>query len=530
MRKAQLIAVTVVAVGLGCGGKKNKKASGDDTKSTAKATGKTGGDDGQAAPNLEAKPLGFAKLRHLSYRFSRGSRAYHRAERALRKAKKHPDKAPEMWKAIEKHTAAAVAANPRHLDAHFLLAVARARAGAKTGLAEHLSTALAADWLRFGPRLKEEKHLQGYLAGPEGQALTALAKRYQQEFVRKATAGVLLVGRRSAFRAPKKPGKRWTTTRAELFSYDLATERYLRLTHTKESIAAFLVSPSGDEIAYVGYNRVIWPKDDQTPPLFTHLYLGFSSTETFEPKGKRIHLYKQRHGIGLQYRAGDELVVASLDTLGRYKAGAPRWYVVDRGEHKLRKLETKPTTPHQLVVTYDWIARRHKPAPHIQAERESSTFRLLRTKQTITLPAGEMVSKDAFLWSPDSAHLAFHTIARPCEEKPQSGLYLVEAATGKLKSLLRGHSRFGMKWIDNERLVYEDPDGNLRVYNAAELKHERTLKNRAGMSLTGLAAKKQPFCHEDNVAKPTSAPATTPDKAPVTTPAPAPKKPAGTSP
>lgn len=523
MRKAHWILIVGLAVGFGCGGKKNNKASGDDSKSTAKARGTDGnGSQTGAAPNLEAKPLGFEKLRYLGYRFSRGSRAYHRAERALRKAKKHPDKADELWKAIEKHCAAAVAANPRHLDAHFLLAVARARAGAKTGLADHLSTALAADWLKFGPMLKTEKHLQAYLAGPEGKALAALATRYEQEFTRKAAAGILLVGRRSAFRPPSKPGDQWSTTRAELFSYDLQTDRYLRLTHTKESVAAFLLSPSGDEIAYVGYNRVIWPKDDQTPPLLKHSFIGILSTETFQLKGKPIHLHKQRHGLGLQYRAGDELVVASLETMGRYKPGAPRWYVVDRGESKLRKLKTKPTTPNQLVVTYDWVSRLHKPAPHIQAERESSTFRLLRTKQTITLPAGEMVSKDAFVWSPDGAHLAFHTIARPCEEKPQSGLYLVEAATGKLKSLLRGRSRFGTKWIDNERLVYEDPDGNLRIYNASELKHERTLKNRAGLSLSGLAAKKQPFCREDNIAKPSPPP--------VKAPAPAPGKPAGTSP
>jgi len=513
MRTTQLIVLLSLAVALGCGGKKD----GANKKSTKVAANKDGTKDNTgnatSAP-LSAKAMGFEKLYHLTYRtFGRGTKAFKQAERALRKARKQPDKSAELWKTVLTKSEAAIAGDPRHLDAHFTVALAKAHAGATNGLAENLSIALAGDWLKFGPTLEQHKELAAYLKGAEGRAIVALNKTYKTTFVQKATAGVLLVGRRSKFREPTKPGKQWSATRGELFSYDIESKRYLRLTHTKETVAAWLLSPSGDEIAYVTHNQVVWPEKAEDPPLLKHVSIGVLDTETFMAKGKRVHIYKKIHGVGLRYRAGDELIVAGLSTLARHKVGAPRFFVLDKGESKLRKLKTKPTGDHQLVVTYEWFSRPKKAAPHIQAESESSTFRLLRTKQTITLPEGEMVAKNAFAWSADGAHLAFHTMAKPCEGKPEATLYVVESATGKLKNLLRGRSEFGMRWLDNDQLIYEDTDGNLRIYNSAEQKQTHKLNNRAGLSLSGLASKRGPMCREDNVAK---APSETMSKIPNT--------------
>ncbi len=501
MRRTHLILVASLLTAVACGGKKSK----DDSKDNGKSSAKVGDHDKSVGdgpvPKIAANPMGFEKLHHLNYRFGRGSKAYNRAKRAMRKAKNKPETATEQWKTIEKECAAAIVADPRHLGAHFTLAVAKARNGQSTGIAPHLSIALAGDWLQFGPTLTKQAELTKYLQSPEGRGVLALNKTYKDTFNQKAAGGIMLLGRRSKFRTPKKTGKQWSATRAELFSFDLESKRYLRLTHTKESVAAWLVSPSGDEIAYVAYNQVMWPDKPEDPPLLAHVTIGLLNAETLLPEGRRVHIYKKIHGVGLQYRAGDELVVAGLATVTRYKPGAPRFFVVDKGAGKLRKLKTKPTTPHQLVVTYDWVSRSRQAAKHIQAEKQSSTFRLLRTKQTITLPDSEMVANDAFVWSPDGAHLAFRTLTNPCEDKSSSTLYVVEAATGKLKNLLRGPSEFHMKWLDNDQLVYEDPDGNLRVYSAGEHKQKLMLKNRPGLSLSGLAAKRGPLCLDDAAAK-----------------------------
>ena len=73
----------------------------------------------------------------------------------------------------------------------------------------------------------------------------------------------LLLARRSGWKAPK-PGTGYAATRGELYAYDVAAKRYLRVTHTDHSLAGYLRGPSG-ELLLVGFSQAEVPDPAKAP-------------------------------------------------------------------------------------------------------------------------------------------------------------------------------------------------------------------------------------------------------------------------
>jgi hypothetical protein len=69
-----------------------------------------------------------------------------------------------------------------------------------------------------------------------------------------------------------------------------------------------------------------------------------------------------------------------------------------------------------------------------------------------------------------------------------------DGGTARLEHVLSAASRFGARWIDDKRLLYEDDDGGLRVYDAAAAKEVLHAAERGGLAVRALSSSPHPIC------------------------------------
>src|SRR5262245_23628027 len=122
----------VVALALGCGHKTEPSAKAKDDAA------------GPAPAPLALPVLGVDQIRRFNYSYEAGGAAHDKAVVAYRK---------KDWPQVRAQAEAAVAKDAMHLGSHRLLAAALAQTGEPAAAVDHLVTALAADYLQFGPTL-----------------------------------------------------------------------------------------------------------------------------------------------------------------------------------------------------------------------------------------------------------------------------------------------------------------------------------------------------------------------------------------
>ncbi len=508
MRIPTLVMVSLLACA--CGGKK------DDGKGTKPTETVTNPEEEAAAREMAPKPIGLESIAAFNYLYGKGEKDYDKVETLL-KAK------PVDWAAIQAACEATLLKDPGHLDAHRMLGSALARQGKVDGVGEHLSIALAGDWARWGTNLEKDTDLTDYLAGPRGAKLKELNARYRDEWVRRVKKGLLLVGRRAAYKPPSKPGVQSMSTRAELFAYDPtdAKPTFVRVTVTDWRLAGWLMAPSGDEIAYVMFSKMHStatppppkgataagaapqpappPPDDDAPKRPQHLAevrVGvIRLLDLAAPK--KDAKFKDVDEVTLRYEPGDKLLVETAMLTDTWDATKMKTWLVDTttGETKATTHPSGegPTT----TVNYDSTVASHPgDAPGVEADWQSvwemaGVFKLSATQKNVTLPKGESALRASFAWTPSQARVAFATYANRCEKdatKRQSALYVVDAATGKLKFLFKGDGVGRALWASDDLLVYEDDKNGLRVYDAAQGKETARLTTRGGLTFDGLGA------------------------------------------
>jgi hypothetical protein len=196
--------------------------------------------------------LGVDQIKRFNFPYEAGSAAHDKAVAAYHK---------KDWAAVRTQAEAALEKDPMHLASHRLLAAALAQTGEPAAAVDHLVTAVAADYLQYAPTLADDD-LKGFMASPHGQSVKALAARIHDEYRKRIAGGLLLVGRRSAFRWPKDQGVQTATTRGELYAFDRESRRFFRLTHTDHQVAGFVRSASGSEVALVGFDRIDRPRPE----------------------------------------------------------------------------------------------------------------------------------------------------------------------------------------------------------------------------------------------------------------------------
>jgi len=469
-------------------------ACGDDKKKEADpaGAGKSVAEQPTATAEVALLPLGVAKPTDFNYSSGKAEKAY----RPVADAHKKKD-----WTAVKSAAEETLELDKAHLDAHRMLASALAQQGEYDKALEHLSIALAGDWLRWGAAVEADPDLEPLMSSPLGAKAKQMIASYKEEFVRRAKGGLLVVARRGAFKAPqkdpKKKGAARMASRAELFAYDKDSARYLRLTQTGFQVVGFLASSSGDEIAYVTAREVAIPDDPKaSPPVLAVTRIGTISLAAPETQNKEAEV-KNARTLALEYLAGDELMATSYQPQGWWGFGTASSFSIDKAAGKAKAAKAPPPGGRRLLVRFEGVELEAPgDADGIAADWNPETgtaeeFVLDASKKRVQLPKGQAARRASIAWSPDRKKVAFATQADPCAEKPAdraAALYIVDVESGKLKHVSKGASGFSPHFLDPATLAYADEEGGVRLYDAAAGRENGKLTTRGGLGLVGVGS------------------------------------------
>ncbi len=467
-------------------------------KKAAAPTDDQGSGSARAAVAPIAPPtLGVDAIKALNFVYDSGAPAYLKAMNAYKAT-------PRDWAAVQAACEAAIAKDPRHLEAHRLLASALAQQNKPAEATEHLLLTFAGDWGKYGGAVANDPDLEPLRATPHGQALADLLPKLEQNFRERAAAGIWVVGRRSTFKLPSKGG--WTTSRGELYAYDADNQRYLRLTHTEHQVEAFV--RAGNELAIVTFDKVDLPGTGTVvsksrdagvlAPTIARAAIQILDATTFAPVGKKVTLPAARE-IRVGYAAGDQLVVALAPAVGRWELGVPTVYAVDKTAGKLTPATATIVTG--VTVTLDDASGTHA-APGFDVVGVSETIvtrpgaaaalRATATNRMIEV-ANSSVTMQSLNASPDGQHVAFATWADPCDAAQAPSLYVADTA-GTVKHVLTSHSRFDTRWLSPTLLAYEDDESAVRVWDLTTGRETMRFAAKAGLALSALSPTPKPAC------------------------------------
>lgn len=418
-------------------------------------------------------PLGVDRITRFNYPYGDGGAAYAKAQAAY-KAK------PRDWAAVRAGCEAAIAKDPDHLDAQYLLGVALARGGDAAGAADHLALALAGDYFAYGASLGSDEDLASFRATPEGAETAQLATRIGAEYAKLAESGLWVVGRRSPFKWPSKDGVRYDAPRGELYAYDRASKRFVRLTHTDHEVAGFVRAPGSGEVAILGFDKVDHEADK--PPVIARAWVLELDPATWKPLGPRVTLPSAR-AVAVGYAAGDQLLVA-----GR---GDADWAVssVDRTTGKLAQVAQPLPQPRIELALDDGRTVHAATVPGVDATwADDGTAPQLKVGPTaITVPESGKAARDTVALAPGGASLAFATAVDPCAKDALPSLYVADARSGALHHVLTAKSRFATRWLDPTTLAYDDGDNAIRLWDTTTGRELERIENKPGIALDVLA-------------------------------------------
>ena len=389
---------------------------------------------------------------------------------------------------------AAIARDPNHLDAHRLLATALAQAGEHAAVVDHLVAVLAADYWQYGTALADPD-LKEFFATPHGIAVTDLATKLRADYEKRIASGLLLIGRRSAFKWHEKPGVQGVTSRGELYAYDRETRRYLRLTHTEHQVAAFVRPAAGGELAILTFDKVDRPKADDPIPLIARAQLQVLDTKEWKPATK-VTLKDPAREIAVGYGAGDQLLVAQAPAAGRWGTGAPLVSSIDRTTGKLTKVTSPPPVP-RIVFTLEEgrLVRAPSGVKATWAGDPPTATTLELAGKPIAVPESGAATQASIAVTPNGTHIAFATAVDPCAKDAAPSLYVADAK-GTLKHVLTAKSRFATRWLDATTLAYEDGEGAIRLWDVTTGRESQRLENKPGLALDVLSIAGTPLCKQ----------------------------------
>ncbi|MDQ3366196.1 MAG: hypothetical protein M3680_12285 [Myxococcota bacterium] len=473
------VAVVTAAVGLAACG--SKKSGTDKAKQDAGA--------GPTVAPIATPPVGVDAIKRMNFAYADGMKDYDRALAAYREK-------PRDWATVRASCEAAIAKDAHHYDAHRVLASALAQAGEHAAAVDHLVTALAADYFKYGPALAKDEDLVEFLATPHGTAINEVAAKIRSEYTRRLATGLFVVGRRSAYRWPKE-GVQPSTSRGELYAFDRETRRYLRVTHTEHQVAGYVRAKTGAELAVFGFDKIERAKGDDPTPVIARSWLQPLDTTEWKPIGPKLQLGAARE-LAVGYGAGEQLLVATAPAAGRWGIGELTVSTVDAARGKLTKGKAEVPTP-RVVLSLE--AGRIVRAPDgVKAawsgEPPTTATITVEGGAAIQVPESGAAAQSSLALSPDRARLVFATAVDPCAKDAAPSLYVADAKTGALKHLLTARSRFGTRWLDATTLAYEDGDGAIRVWDATTGREALRLENKPGIALDVLSLAAAPLCKQ----------------------------------
>jgi hypothetical protein len=374
--------------------------------------------DSAAPVVVDALPLGLPDLEAYGWR----KRGGHLAFRTAREAEARQD-----WAAVVTTCKQALAADPGHLEASWLLAAALGRQGQHAELLAPLQRAVAGDFGKWGHASLELPALQAFLATRTGEAWKTRVEHDRQTYL--AALGRALIVERDG----------------DLFAFDPEAKRWHRLTRTFGAVVGALRVPAAQKLVYV----------TRTKKQFAIGTVDFTRGRTFNPiavgTGKPITVaYQTKTNPGVWIGQDRQKSWQRLDDtfkvtpLPPKTARPPGAYLEVRG--RKAKLRALPLAN----VTADW-----------DGHGLASAIRIGRSNRIVTVPSPGLIDGNSAVWSPDRARLAFvaqlDDLCTP--DTISSAAFIADAATGKLTELERAAKGLAVEWVSDRELAIAGDKG-----------------------------------------------------------------------
>jgi len=385
-----------------------------------------------AVADLGVRPLGKARLDDFDWRRGPGRESFSRAVAA--------EKASD-WAAAVAACTDALAADPGHLDASWLLAAALARQGKLDEILAPLEVAAAGDWAKWGERSLDLALFDAFRHSPTGAAWVRAGERYRAAYAEALAASVIVLGRTAAA----------GPAGAELFAYDRPRGRWLRLTRTGGAVAAVVDAPGAPLIAYVAYRAV---DERKGGAVLREVKIGVVDRASGRAGREVVVIDAARVRVAWRpLRVGEP----RLEVEAAPPTGKPERWRIDWRRGTRDRLAEAPRGE-AIELTARGALRQRLPVAGVEADWDggvASAFRVETSRKTVTPPA--LVDGHTLAWSPDRARLAFATAAADrCGEGDArvARVFAVDAATGRLREVGSGDGPVQLRWVDATHVAY----------------------------------------------------------------------------
>jgi hypothetical protein len=362
------------------------------------------------AIELPAQPLGLADLGGFQWRKRAGQPAF----RTARKAEGRED-----WAAVAASCKEALVADPTHLEAAWLDAVALAKTGHLDGVLAPLVTAGTGDYGKWALASLEQPGLQAWLATPVGAAWRRRVDEDRAGFLAAINRG-LVVG-----------------AHGDLYAFDAETSRFLRLTRSYGGVIGALAMRAQHRIAYVTHT-----KDGKLGVGLVNLVTGRTSHPT-KLAGTSIRLAANPKGVAI-------------------RSGAT-WQVLDDDGH-LRPLAPAPKPTEWLDVKGRAASMHRAPPDGILGDFDdqglASAIRIGLTNRTITVPG--QIDGSTVAWSPDRGHVAFVAQLDDSCTNPNAvsaAAFVADPSTGHVDELERASGGLAVEWVSDRKVAIAGDHG-----------------------------------------------------------------------
>src|SRR3569623_684275 len=366
-----------------------------------------------AVVEIPAQPLGLAQLSG----FARRKRAGQPAFKAARKAENKND-----WPTVAARCKEALAADPTHLEAAWLDAVALAKTNQPEGVLAPLITAGTGDFGKWALASLEQPALQTWLLTPSGAAWRRRVEQDRAPYLTAIGRGVVIA------------------SHGDLYAFDPETSRFLRLTRTYGGVVGALAMRANHRIAYVTHT-----KSGKLGVGLVNLTTGRTS-HAIAVSGAALRLAANPKGVAI--RIGNA------------------WSVMDDDGHMKALPAQKPSE--WLDVT-GRTARLHRAAPDGVAgdfddQGLASAVRISQTNRTLSVPG--QIDGSTIAWSPDRAHLAFVAQLDDSCTKPNAmtaAAFVADPSTGHVDEIERASGGLAHEWIGDRELAITGDRGVERL-------------------------------------------------------------------
>ena len=376
-----------------------------------------------AATDLDARPLGMADLAAFDWRKRGGQAAYATA----RKAEGRAD-----WAGVVASCQQALAADPGHLDASWLYAIALAKLGKLGDVASPLYVAVAGDFGKWGDASLDHPALAGFLGTPAGAAWRRRIEQDRALYVA-ALGRAMLIGSGGNF-----------------YAYDAQGPRWYRLTRTSGSVLGALRVPAAHKIVYVARLR-LRGKDWHLGVGTIDLARGRTSAATdagsrgplavaFSTTAATAGAWIGSSRKGPWRRLDDAGTLAPLPATVARPAGA--WLEVFKRSVRLHAM------PAGVIADWD-------------DKGLASAIRIAKTNRVITVASPGLIDGNTAAWSPDRSQLAF--VAQLDEQcapgAHNAAAFVADAATGSTRELERAAGGLTVEWLGDQKLAVAGDHG-----------------------------------------------------------------------